>query len=204
MAIALTSAARQAEETTRLLRLERQQSLADKAPADINESENVDPPSEIPRSDPHIRQRANIGNLADREAATAADLAKKKEDAKRKKKDKKRAKDGKPEELTAIKNDSRMGYDTSDSKKIKRITNIYPTAEWTEDPRNPCASFFYEGWAVGVPRSTISELQQFEETDWVCDDDEAEMSFDTGPTNIIPANREIIPRDIEDLPTQTG
>ena len=151
--------------------------------------------------DPHLRQEATISGLKEREAARERAIADKAERVKQKKKDRRRIREGKPGSITAVKNDASMGYDTSDPKKARRLINTYTTAEWTEDEANPLQKSFHEGYVVGVPKENIQELQMFTETDWICDDDEEEMCFDTGSTSIKEADRELT-RGVQQLLVQ--
>lgn len=186
----------QAKETTRLQEESQRVEQANKPSVPIDPDGDLEEITadtalhQLPLDDPHAARQVTIDDLAVREALRDQNAAKKAEELKKKKRDRKRAKSGKPESLVVVKNDAQMGYDTTDPKKAKRLINNYTVAAWTEDPDNPIARSFCEGWVVGVPRDSIAALQAFTETDWLCADEEKEMSFDTGPTTVVAANRE--------------
>lgn len=140
-------------------------------------------------NDPHIQHTSLAPGLEEREAMLAAKNAKKAEAVKLSKANRKRQKEGKPLNLQAVKNDAMMGFDTSDPRKAKRLINTYTTASWTADDSNPIERSFCDGWVVGIPTDTVEQLVEFKETDWLCDDEEDDMTFDTSTSEVIKADR---------------
>lgn len=78
----------------------------------------------------------------------------------------------------------RLGMNTSvPSSGVKRRNIAPPTMKHTPDANNPRDFWFREGRVIGYKAELVQELKDFKETDWVCDDDDREPTFNPGGDN---------------------
>jgi hypothetical protein len=82
--------------------------------------------------------------------------------------------------FVAVESTENKGLNVKDPS-AKRSTNTpVHSEEHTRDPTNPLQTSFRNGYVIGYPEHIINEIIEFKQTDWKCDNDEAEPTFAVG------------------------